>query len=206
MRALPAGSARIERLVITPYRIAMMAQASARTIPPVMSTPYLALTTSTAGGHPAAKKRAILTRIPCAYVALWIACRPAADAGPGGSRSKLELGGELLRHRLVLEPHVLRQAVAVRRIRLADDQGRQIGAALLGDVEAVLANEVVRHELLVVGDIREIRLADHPAIGPARLAHDHGHRAVVALDRELHRGLADCVRLLQVGPGSDVAR
>src|SRR5512139_997470 len=46
------------------------------------------------------------------------------------TRLYLEFGGELLRHRDVLEPHVLRQAVLVGRRVLAAYQRREIAARL----------------------------------------------------------------------------
>src|SRR6185369_3101064 len=112
----------------------------------------------------------------------------------------------LLRDGKVLQAHVLRQPRLVRRIRFPGDERRQVLAAFVGDVETVASDEVARHLLLDVGDIRELRHADLPAVWLARGALDGGHDAVHSLQREFHRGTAHRIGLVEVGLRGDVAR
>ena len=49
----------------------------------------------------------------------------------------------------------------------------------------------------LVRDVLELRRADRPAVRLVGLAHDRRHHGVVALERELHRGLADRIGLLR---------
>ncbi|CAH0066009.1 conserved protein of unknown function [Stenotrophomonas maltophilia] len=57
----------------------------------------------------------------------------------------------------------------------------------------------------MVGDLRQRRRFDLPAVRCVAAAHDHRHHPVLALQRQLHRGLADRLRLLPVGPAGQVA-
>src|SRR5687767_10366826 len=88
---------------------------------------------------------------------LWVSCRtqsttrswrvrPSRTSGRKSRSSfrrdflRLEFRVELLLHRHALDLHVLRQPILVRRIVFTADQRLEIGAALLGDAEAVLGD------------------------------------------------------------------
>src|SRR2546429_2896316 len=108
----------------------------------------------------------------------------------------LELGGEPAAHRDPLDPGVVGEPVAVRRVRLPKDEWLEVAAAGLGDAEAVRANVGRRELLLLVGNFGEGYMPDRPLIRLRGLAHDRRHHRVHALYRELHRRLADRVRLV----------
>src|SRR5258708_21763179 len=72
--------------------------------------------------------------------------------------------GKLLGNGRVLQLHVIRQSVLVRRRRLALDERREIDAAFRRDVEPVWCDEVSRHHLFLVGDVGEIRNSYTPEI------------------------------------------
>src|SRR5690606_19843092 len=74
--------------------------------------------------------------------------------GAPGPRSDLE-GRQLALHRQVLQAHVGGQAVLERGDVLTLDQRRQVLAAGVGNVEAVLADELAGHELLDVGHLAQ---------------------------------------------------
>src|SRR5438045_2349668 len=118
----------------------------------------------------------------------------------------LELGGELAAHRDPLYPGGVGEPVAVRRVRLAGDERLEVAAAGLGDAEAVRANVGRRELLLLVGNFGEGYMPDRSFISPRGRAHDRRHHRVHALYRELHRRLADRVRLVDVDLRCDVAR
>ena len=73
---------------------------------------------------------------------------------PGLVRVELS---QFLRHGTILEPHIIGQAAAERRRILAFDQWAQIGAARVGNVEAVGRNEFRGILRFDVGDILQER-------------------------------------------------
>src|SRR4051812_38070284 len=79
--------------------------------------------------------------------------------------SRSERCVELFLDRDALDLHVLGQAVLVRRVVLALDQRLQIGAALLGDAEAIRGDEIARQLLLDVRDFAQRDMADDPFVG-----------------------------------------
>src|SRR5450432_3395706 len=99
--------------------------------------------------------------------------------------SDLEIGGELSRHRDILQSHVLRKAVLERRKILAAYEGSKVSARLGGDTESIAGNVVARQLLLDVGDLVQRRHADFPAVGLVGSANDRRHHRVVAREREL---------------------
>ena len=114
---------------------------------------------------------------------------------------------ELLRHRDVLQPHVLRQAVLERREVLAADQRREIGARLRRDAEAVRGDEVARQHLFDVGDLRRAApAAIFQRYGLSDVRTIAGITALRARERELDRGLADRVAVLEIGLRRDMPR
>src|SRR5690606_37018035 len=86
------------------------------------------------------------------------AARRSRGCAPG-PRSDLE-GRQLALHRQVLQTHVGGQAVLERGDVLTLDQRRQVLAAGVGNVEAVLADELAGHELLDVGHLAQGSLDD----------------------------------------------
>src|SRR5207302_7168772 len=71
----------------------------------------------------------------------------------------LELGGELAAHRDPLYPGVVGEPVAVRRVRLPQDERPEVAAAGLGDAEGARAHVGRRERLFLFchlggGDLR----------------------------------------------------
>src|SRR6266853_6622803 len=88
-------------------------------------------------------------------------CR--TDDIPLAARSRdLEVARQLPAHRYALDARVVGQPVLVGRIGFAGDQRLEVTAAGLGDAEAVRADVPGRQLLLLVGDLRERHLPDHP--------------------------------------------
>src|SRR5262249_17093394 len=76
----------------------------------------------------------------------------------------------------------------------------------LGNADAVGADEVGGQQLLLVGDLRERRLDDVPAIGSIAKPADRRHHRASSGDCEFHRRTANSVSLLYIGLGGNVAR
>src|SRR6516165_6322162 len=119
---------------------------------------------------------------------------------PQGAGSSLfsdsELRGQFLRHRHVLQLHIIGYAILEWRIGFADDQRRQIAARRLGDAKTVLSDKVGRQQLFLVGDLRE-RCGDNvPAIGCIAEPADRRHHRALPGDREFDRRATDRVGLL----------
>src|SRR5437588_12955144 len=66
----------------------------------------------------------------------------------------LELGGEPAAHRDPLDPGVVGEPVAVRRVRLPKDERLGVAAAGLGDAEAVRADVSRPEPVLLCGKLR----------------------------------------------------
>src|ERR1700681_1801543 len=79
--------------------------------------------------------------------------------------SRLEFGFQFAFDRRTLDPHVGRQAIAVRRVVFSGDQRLEITTAGGGDAEAIGADKLARHLLLDIGDGRQRHRDDLPAIG-----------------------------------------
>src|SRR5882757_2383949 len=71
-----------------------------------------------------------------------------------------------------LERDIGGQPVAVGRVVFAADERLQIGAAGRGNAEPVRRDEMARDLLFLVGDRRQRRLADAPAVGLGGFADD----------------------------------
>ncbi len=85
----------------------------------------------------------------------------------------------------------LRQAILEGREVLALDQRGKVATAFLGDAEAVLANEVPRHELLAVGHVGQRCSLYGPGIGSVTGALDGGHLGILSIQCQFHGLFAD---------------
>ncbi len=112
---------------------------------------------------------------------------------------------QLFGHRGILQGDIFRHPLLVGRIIFSLDQRIQVLAALVGNAVAVLGDEILGHELLHVGHLRQGRLADLPDIGLRRLAHHRGHDGFFALKGKLHARLTQGIGLLHIGFGGQVA-
>src|SRR5207253_11265052 len=65
----------------------------------------------------------------------------------------LELGGEPAAHRDPLDPGVVGEPVAVRRVRLPQDERLEVAAAGRGDAQGLRANVGRRERVLLVGNL-----------------------------------------------------
>src|SRR5882762_7490288 len=106
---------------------------------------------------------------PSGYTASSPSCpRPESPRSRMGNLVRASLKfecGQFLRYRDVLEDHVGGKAVLERRKILATDQRRQVVAAFLRNLEAVFGDEIVRHELLLVRHVPQLRHAYGPFVG-----------------------------------------
>src|SRR5882757_3235008 len=93
------------------------------------------------------------------------------------------------------------QAVAVRRVTFAPDQGQEIPPAGGGDSESVRRDVLARQLFFLIGDGGKGCLADAPAVRLGGFSHDDGHDGVPALERQLDGSLADGVRLVDIHLG-----
>src|SRR5262249_31462536 len=73
------------------------------------------------------------------------------------------------------------------------------------DVDEFVANEVGWQQLLLVGGPGERRRDDVPAIGHIAKPADRRHHRALSRDREFYRRATDCVGLLDIGFGGNVA-
>src|SRR5215472_16626034 len=146
MRALPAGRRSMVVIENTPYSTARTPAAIAA------HSHWLAWVASIRKSPPEKRPRTIARRDRS----------PAARTA--ARNSDLEFVLELARHRHALDVHVVRQTVAVRRISFARDQGLEVTATRRGDAEAVLADELARQLLFLVGDLGERHVTDRPAV------------------------------------------
>src|SRR4051794_24731077 len=86
---------------------------------------------------------------------------PDATPAAGGTASFFSLcgerRGEFFRHRHVLQPHIVGQAVLEGWIGFANDKRGQVAASRLRDTKAISADKVVGQQLLPIGDLGQGR-------------------------------------------------
>src|SRR5882672_8606258 len=87
--------------------------------------------------------------------------RAALEALPGRAAVKRLRSerGELAPHRPLLQHRVIREAAVIRRVRLAQNQWREVAAARFGNAETFGVDELARHHPLPVRNLIERRLA-----------------------------------------------